>query len=138
MDKIVKGRIISAVRKLTFRHEPINDAEKRQKRGPMLYECEKCNDYVYKGSSEKNFLKLKEEFSEKVVRRVKKIVRDHIVPCVRLEGYENGFDWTEFLERMFVESEHDIQILCPDCDKIITDEQKRIRAEHRKANKEKK
>ena len=126
MDTKTKGKIVSALRRLTFAYKPINDAEKRQKVDAMLYECEGCSDYVYKGSSEKNFNKLVDKYPDNTVRRVKKIVRDHKEEVVPIEGFKNGWDWNVFIERMFCKSE-DIQILCPDCDKLVTDEQKRRR-----------
>lgn len=58
----------------------------------------------------------------------KDVQADHIEPVVPIEGFT---DWNTYIERLYVEKEG-FQVMCKTCHKKITDEEKALRAAHKK------
>lgn len=132
IDKKLHGKIISALRKMTFAHKPRNEAFKRAQVAPATHECEKCGKYCYNGKSQKNYDKLVAEFPDKEVM-FKMAKADHKITIMPLRHWT--WDWNLYIERMFPETPEEYQILCSPCDKVKTDEEKAIRAKLRKEKK---
>lgn len=132
MEAKWRGRIISALRRLTFSYPPRNVAKAKQKIGPAIYTCIKCNTCIYEGTSNKNFEKLKIDYPGLIKG---KLHMDHLDPCIPLAGFKSDyFDWTTFINNMFCE-ESNFQGICSSCHKDKTDKEKKRRSEYKKNKK---
>ena len=133
MDSKFKGRIISALRRLSYSWPPLNAALKLARRDLSTYECAHCHDYIYDGDSDKTLKNVCSRHSRTV--RKGKLHKDHIAPIIPLEGFKlKIWDWNEYISRMYCEI-NGIQILCEKCHQIKTDNEKSIRKDVRKINK---
>jgi hypothetical protein len=129
MDKrIPKGKIISALRKLTFSHKERTAAKNRNKVDKATYECELCGAYCYDGKSESSYQKLVDKYPKKVVKY--KYTLDHIEPIIPIvKGWK--WDWNEYIDRMFCAKE-DYQGICVDCHDEKTEQENKLRQELKK------
>jgi hypothetical protein len=131
VDKKFKGKIINALRKLSFTYPPRNKVRKRQQIGPATFECEHCGIWIYEGSrdiaSQLEILDL-----EPPVDLIKgKPNMDHLESVVPISGFKKGrWDWDEFINRMFCK-ESGFQLLCSSCHDIKTNLEDEMRKEHR-------
>jgi hypothetical protein len=131
MDKGTKGKIINSVRKLTYAYPPRNNAKSRQKVAPATFECVECETWIYEGVRDLTTLDLKPP--KGLIKG--KIYMDHIEPVIPLSGFLRGsWDWNEYLERMFCETEG-FQAICYDCHKNKTYLEDQIRKEYRQKKK---
>lgn len=131
VTKAWKGRIISALRKLTFSYPPRNAAKKAQKVAPASYRCESCEVVVYEGTKDLENAGL-EEFND-VIKG--KLYMDHISPVIPLLGFSKGdWSWDEYIERMFCE-QSGYQVLCESCHDLKTQQEDEIRKKARKSKK---
>lgn len=131
MNKKTKGKIINALRKLTFAYEPRNSAKKQQKVGPSTFECEHCQIWIYEGSRDvsKQLEILENEPPVGLIGGRSNL--DHKNAVIPLEGFRRGvWSWDEFINRLFCE-QSGFQLLCSDCHKIKTDLEDEVRAEYR-------
>lgn len=135
MDSKTKGKIINAVRRLSFSHRPRNEAKAKQKRGPATWQCESCDAVVYTGKKKEIPAEVLETYPDAIFGKVE---LDHKVEVVPLEGFPNGkWDWNIFLENLFCDV-GGFQVLCSPCHDTKSYMEKEIRKDYRKLNKEKK
>lgn len=128
MDKKWKGKIINALRRLSYGYPPRSKAKNKQKVAPATFECEHCKIWVYEGSKELDKLDL--DPPNGLTKG--KVNHDHIEPIVPLEGYTGGdWNWHEYIERMFCD-DVGFQILCSECHDIKTKKEDEIRLKNRK------
>lgn len=128
MDKKWKGRIINALRRLSYSYPPRSKAKAKQKVAPATFECEHCGIWVYEGS--KDLEKLDLEAPNGIIKG--KVNHDHIEPVIAVSGFRNtDWDWHEYIERLFCEQEG-FQILCSDCHSKKTKEEDKKRVNNRK------
>jgi len=128
MDSKLKGKIISAIRKVTYTYEPRNKVRKRQQVAPATFMCESCDFAIYSG---KKNLKEAELDKFKKVKKSKVYV-DHIEPCIPIEGFgESKWDWNSYLSRMFC-GEDGLQLLCKECHDIKTKKENELRKKFRR------
>lgn len=125
-----KGKILSALRKITYSWKPINEAQERVKVAPATFECSSCGKWCYTGKSDKNLNKLQLEHPDKNIEMIG-ICRDHIDPVIPLvKGWE--WSWDEIIERMLCLEVDKIQILCRMCHDEKTKKENQLRKELRK------
>lgn len=129
MDSKLKGKIISAVRRLTFSYPARNEAKKKQKRDKALYECEICNCFIYEGKSAKTFDKYIEQY--KAVKQQTPHL-DHIDPVIPLEHW--SWSWDDYFERLFCTVDN-FQVMCKDCHDVKTKKETGIRTQLRREKK---
>lgn len=116
-----RGKIISALRKLTYSWEPRKEVLEEAKRAPATYLCNMCGAWAYKGESESNFKFIVEDNPKENVIKSKVCV-DHIIPVVDPKaGFEN---WDKYINRMFCGKDN-LQVLCKTCHDKKTKEEKR-------------
>lgn len=131
MDKKFKGKIINALRRLSFTYPPRNKVRKRQQVGPATFECEHCNIWIYEGSRDidTQLEKLDSKPPKDLIKGKPNL--DHKTSVIPLEGFTRGsWDWDEFINRLFCEEE-EFQLLCSDCHDIKTKLEDEIRKEYR-------
>ena len=132
MDTKLKGKIINALRRLTYSYSPRNEAANKQKVAAATFKCELCDKIVYKGTSKEIPAKILEEFPE---CEKGKIALDHREPVIPINGYPNKeWDWNIYIERMFCDSEG-FQAICFSCHKEKTYQETQLRKKSRKLNK---
>ena len=127
MNKQFKGKIINALRRLSFTYSPRNNAKSRQKVGPATFACEHCNIWIYEGSRniDTQLDKLELKPPNGIIKG--KTNMDHKEPVVPLESFKRGsWDWDQFINRMFCE-ESGYQLLCSSCHKVKTQKEDEIR-----------
>lgn len=141
MDRKIRGKIINALRKLTFSFSGRIEALARQKRGPATHECQGCGRFVYSGAKELQQCDFIQDlkWSDESIEIIKgKTAADHIKPVIPTEGFGNlEWDWNIVINNMFVPADG-WQILCNDCHIVKTAEENRQRQITRKKNKKKK
>lgn len=116
-----RGKIISALRKLTYSWEPRKKVLEAAKVAPATYLCNKCGAWAYKGASDKNYLYIKEDNPEENIIR-EKVCVDHINPVVDPKvGFVN---WDTYINNMFCPEEN-LQVLCNPCHDKKTKEEKK-------------
>lgn len=132
-SKMMKGKIISALRKVARSCDAIKSAEKRQKRAPAVFECEHCNCYCYIGKSSANYQLNRNIFYDKVVKH-ENIARDHVLPVI--DPIDPSYDWNDIICRLMPidsqEPPYPIQILCKACHKVKTQAENALRRKSRK------
>jgi len=129
MDKKTHGKIIAALRKLTFAYPPRNVVKKKQKVAPATYQCEQCSQIVYEGRKELVDTGLLEDYPEAIKGKVHV---DHIVPTIPLKGFKNTvWDWNEYIENMFC-GEEGLQLLCKPCHDEKTKKENELRRKYKK------
>ena len=79
MDNRFKGRIKTALRRLSWAYTPYKTVKAKAKVDKSTWECTGCGAYVYTGKSEKNFTELCKKYPELEVKQGKVNV-DHILP----------------------------------------------------------
>lgn len=99
------GKIRSALRQAFRYWPPITEARKRAKVG-KAYRCERCQELV------------------------EKVSVDHVEPCGSLRCDE---DIAPFIRRLTTENPSAYQALCSECHNAKTQEERKARAEERKA-----
>ena len=121
-----RNKIIQALRKISLSWAPRVRVKNRQKRGPALWECANCGQYVYDGTSQKSLDKIKEEHPDTIMD---KVYMDHIEPVVAIGCESDSFDL--YIERLFCE-ESNWQLLCRKCHDIKTELENIQRKEYAK------
>ena len=133
MDAKLKGKIIAAIRKLTYTYEPRNNAKKAAKVAPATFKCSNCEAVVYTGQAKEVPQKVLDQFPEAYKGKVD---MDHIDPVIPIEGFpETSWDWNVYIDRTFC-PENTWQCICRQCHKEKTYLETQLRKEYRK-NKEK-
>jgi len=123
-----KGRIIAALRRLSFSWYPRNEVKAAAKRFPATFECKSCGILVYEGSSKENYDNICNQTTSRVI--MGKTVMDHIYPVVPpMEGFTT---WDSYINQLFC-SKEGFQLLCSECSEKKT----RLEQEERKRNKKK-
>ena len=116
-----RGKIISALRKLTYSWEPRKEVLEAAKKAPATFECNDCGVWIYKGTSERNIEYIKEDNPDQEVI-MGKVCVDHIDPVIDPDkGFEN---WDKYINRMFCEKEN-LQVLCAKCHDEKTKKEKK-------------
>jgi 5-methylcytosine-specific restriction endonuclease McrA len=118
VEKKLKNKIIQVLRKASYSHPARSLAKKKARVAPSTYLCNICKTWIYDGK--KDFSKLKFEYKNV---KTGKIHIDHIDPVIPLTGWMN-FD--NFITRLFC-SEDNLQILCSECHKEKTFQEKEQR-----------
>lgn len=131
-----KGKIISALRKLTYTNPERKRAFDRAKVDSATHKCELCNVFCYGGTSEKNYQAMVDKYPDEDVIK-DKAVADHIRPVIPVKGFKGKtWDWDEYINRMHFCGEEGYQIVCKSCHDIKTkkenEERKKWRKESRK------
>jgi len=130
MDKKTHGKIIAALRKLTFAYPPRNAVKKRQKVAPASYTCESCDLVVYEGKRNLEDTGILEDFPNAIKGKVHV---DHKIPTIPIEGFKNvEWDWNEYIENMFC-GEEGLQLLCKECHDKKTKKENELRRKHKNA-----
>ena len=133
IDKKTHGKIISALRKLTFAYPPRNAVKQARKVAPATYDCELCRSIVYEGRKTLEKSGLLEDFP---FAKKGKLHVDHIDPVIPINGFKNTeWDWNEFVENLFC-GEEGLNLLCETCHKAKTKEESAQRAEYRRSKKD--
>lgn len=138
VDKKTHGKIIQALRRMSFSHSGRNEASARQKRGPATFECEQCGTFVYTGArklADLDFIEgLKVAYPNlKIIKG--KVIYDHIIPVVPVEGFPNSiWDWNIYIDNMFVGVDG-WQVLCEECNIYKTADENKDRQKVRKKKK---
>lgn len=115
MDVKTKGKVINALRRVSWHYAPRNERKKRQKRDKALFECELCSKYCYEGKSQKGFTELKNKYPNKLVE-MEKVQADHVSPVIPIvKGWE--WSWDTFMNNLFCDIDG-YQILCSQCHSI--------------------
>lgn len=129
-----KGKIISALRKLTYTNPDRKKSFDKAKVDSATHECQSCGIYCYSGNSEKNYQATVERHADKTVIK-DKAVADHAEPVIRIEGYgEKVWDWDDYINRMHFCGEENWNILCKNCHDVKTKKENEARKEFRKRN----
>lgn len=128
MEAKFKGKIISALRKLTWSWKPYNNVKNAAKVDAACFECSSCGKYCYDGKSERNLKKLQDKYPNKNVQK-ETIYIDHIDPVIPLEHW--NWDWNDYISRIFC-SEENLQPLCKECHNEKSNIEKEIRKNLRK------
>jgi hypothetical protein len=135
MDKNLKGKIISALRRISYSWKPMIDAKNAQKRDIATYECQACNIFTYEGKRSLEATGLSSKYPDRKVE-AGRVYRDHINPVVPIEGFPGKeWSWDIYIDRMFPEDRLDFQILCKSCNSLKTAEENKQRREIRKKRK---
>lgn len=114
----MKGKVLSALRKLSWSCVSINNKYKKAKVAPSTYECSSCGKWCYNGKSESALLELKQNNPSKNVKN-ESVYRDHISPIVPvIKGWK--WDWNTIINNMLMCDEDAIQILCFSCHEAKT------------------
>lgn len=136
MNKKLKGKIISALRRMTWSWQPRNAAKSRQKRDAATFECEECEVFVYEGSKALDDTGLKDKYPSRSIVAGKTKV-DHIDPVIPIEGFPNTeWSWDIYVARMFPEDSLSFQVLCEECHSCKTYLETELRKEYRLENKQ--
>lgn len=106
---IAKGKVISALRKLTYSHKPRTKAKKKQQVAPAAFQCKHCEVIIYERQKDPLPKKLTDNY-KRVIKD--KVYMDHIEPVIDPEKGWQG--WDVYIERMFCE-EDGYQCLCRSC-----------------------
>lgn len=126
LDNKFKGRIINALRKLTYYYPERNEAKRRQKVAPSAFQCQECFIVVYEGSSISRVKTLQEELDCDVIGG--KVHIDHIMPVVPITGFgvRKTWDWNIYIHNMFCPVEG-FQVLCKECHAKKTGKENELR-----------
>lgn len=111
-----KSFIKSLLRQGTRKWGPINSVKTKARVSRGVYECALCKKHV------PPTIKLDG-------KRVKNIAVDHIDPII--DPHTGFTDWNDTIERMFCE-EDNLQLLCRDCHKTKTAEEREIAKQRNK------
>lgn len=123
MDNRFKGKIKTALRRLSWSWAPYKQAKEKAKTAPMTFQCNKCGYHTYTGTSEKSFEALKKRF-KKVQKE--KVCVDHIKP---VEDTEKGWQgWDVFIESLYCDISN-LQVLCKICHDKKSKEENQFRRE---------
>jgi hypothetical protein len=118
MEPKFRGKIISALRRLSREWKPKADALNEAKVDKALYQCEICCCYLYEGKSESNYKKYINKYPDITVKK-EKPQADHITTIVPIEK-DWVWNWDDYIKRLFV-PKNGYQILCNFCHKEKTD-----------------
>ena len=130
-----KGKIISALRKLTYTNPDRKRKFDQAKVAAATHECELCGVYCYSGTSDKNYQATVENFPDKTVLK-EKAVADHLEPTIPVKGFKNKeWDWDEYINRMHFCGEDNWNIICKACHDKKTKQENEERKKYRKEKK---
>ncbi len=108
----IKGNI----RRFSMKWPPIQECLKNARVERGLYLCAGCKEHVPASKKDDNG------------KRIKNVHVDHIEPVI--DPHVGWVSWDSVIERMFVEPEG-LQLLCHDCHKVKSDNEKAIAKERR-------
>lgn len=108
----IKGNL----RRVTSKWGPIQEVLKEARTRRGFYKCNGCNEEVPKTALDENG------------KRVKNVHVDHIIPVI--DPDVGWVSWDSTIDRMFSEK-NNLQVLCYDCHKIKSDDEK-ARAKERR------
>lgn len=123
MNNKIKRQLISYARRLSISWAPRVAAKKEAQVAPATFECAKCGNWSYEGSSEKNYQKLCEENPDKVILFAAPHM-DHIVPVIDPKEGHQG--WDEYYKRLFCEKIN-YRCLCQKCHDTKTSAEDKVR-----------
>lgn len=111
-DRKLHGRILAALRKLTFSYKPRQSAKQKQKLAPATYRCQSCKFAIYEGAKELKATGLRTKFPQ---LKKGKIHMDHVEPVIPVNGFPNKtWSWDIYISRLFC-LEEGWQVLCSSC-----------------------
>jgi hypothetical protein len=124
-NALMRGKIISALRRLSWSCQAINNKYKKAKVAPSTYECNMCRKWCYNGKSNDAVAKLQEQYPDKHIE-ASSVYRDHlhhVVPIIK--GWK--WDWNDVINNMLFCSEDSIQIICYSCNYFKTQSENELR-----------
>ena len=113
----IKGNLRNATRKWA----PISECLKLARTRRGFYTCNGCKQEVPNTTRDENG------------KRIKNVLVDHIQPII--DPATGWVSWDDTIERMFCEADN-LQVLCHECHKVKTDEEKAVAKQRRDALKE--
>ena len=113
----IKGNLRNATRKWA----PISECLKRARTRRGFYTCNGCKLEVHNTTRDENG------------KMIKNVLVYHIQPII--DPATGWVSWDDTIERMFCEAGN-LQVLCHECHKVKTDEEKAIAKQRRDNNKE--
>lgn len=123
----IKGKILQALRKITYTNPDRKNAFDEAKVETATHECTSCGTWCYKGKSKKNFDQLVLDNPDKSCI-MEGAVADHVDPVIPIEGFgDKGWCWNTVIDRMQYCGLDGWQILCKSCHKEKTDNENKIR-----------
>jgi len=108
----IKGNL----RRVTQKWAPISDCLRKARTRRGYYTCAGCLEEVATSTRDENG------------KRVKNVMVDHIEPII--DPAVGWVSWDETIDRMFSEADN-LQVLCYDCHKRKTDDEKAIAKQRR-------
>lgn len=132
IDKKTKGKIINALRRLTYSYPPRNEVKRLRKVDKALYSCELCHRYCYEGKSKKTYIEYAHKYPDREIVMEHPHI-DHKNPVVPIQkGWE--WDWNDFINNMFCPKEN-LQLICVICHTEKTTEEQQRRTQIRRESK---
>ena len=132
IDKKTKGKIINALRRLTYSYPPRNEVKRLRKVDKSLYSCELCHRYCYEGKSNKTYIEYAHKYPDREIVMEKPQI-DHTFPVVPIEkGWK--WNWNDIINNMFCDIKG-LKCLCSKCHHTKTAEEQTQRAELRRQSK---
>lgn len=116
-----KSFIKGNLRRVTSKWGPIQDALRGARTRRGFYNCAGCKNEVPASTRDENG------------KRVKNVHVDHIDPII--DPRVGWVSWDETINRMFSESDN-LQVLCYECHKVKSDEEKALAKDRRDKEKE--
>lgn len=143
MEKKLRSRIQKILRDDFKKSELYSKAIENAKVDSKLYKCNVCKKLMYTGVSEKNYQKYVEIHGEveqaevKITKSGRKSVKkcydlDHIESVIPYDKYYYEITLDEWVERLHCDV-NNLQVLCLNCHKEKTTEEKRLRKESKKS-----
>lgn len=118
------GKIKNNLRSIHRHCKHKREAKNLAKVAPSTYQCDFCSTWIYEGTSDKNFKKLKEDNPKKTVVKGK-VEMDHKQAVV---DPEKGFQgWDEYIGRMWC-GPNGYNRLCRSCHQEKTNEETQKRS----------
>lgn len=142
MEKKLRSRIQNILRNDFKKSELYSQAIESAKVDSKLYQCKKCNKLMYTGVSEKNHLNYVKEHGEvekaevKISKSGRKSVKkcydlDHVEPVIPFDKFYYEITLDEWVDRLHCDVSN-LELLCLDCHKTKTSEEKTLRKEAKK------
>lgn len=116
-----KSFVKNNLRNATRKWAPISDCLKNARTRRGFYLCNGCKQEV------------PNTIRDEKGKRIKNVHVDHIDPII--DPAVGWVSWDETINRMYCEADN-LQVLCHDCHKVKTDEEKAVAKQRRDKNKE--
>jgi hypothetical protein len=109
VDAKTKGKIINALRRISWFYPAGVERKKLQKRDKALFECEGCGKFCYEGKSKKTLAEYIKKYPNKLVE-MDQCQKDHLNPFIPIQkGWV--WSWDDIINNLFCGIEG-YKILC--------------------------